>query len=272
MPTISFISANYVARATNYDGDEDWDHHDSATIELIKASPTGEHFSAVARDAALAGFDTIDVWTAHCHYRHHAGPRFDDYLEIVKGICSQYDLAIATYAGGLSPGPGGDLEAPFRFMKQLGAPVFAGGLWGAQMSEVVRSVNDICEKFDVRWAFENHPEKTPEQVFEKIGRGQFPRIGVALDTGWFGTQGFDALEAIKRLREHLLAVHLKDVKAPGRHDTCTLGDGIVPVEQVARYLAQTDFKGPICIEHEPYDRDPMPEIMTSLERLKQWLK
>jgi sugar phosphate isomerase/epimerase len=95
---------------------------------------------------------------------------------------------------------------------------------------------------------------------------------VALDTGWCGTQGIDSVEAAKRLREKLFIVHLKDVKAAGAHDTCALGEGIVPIEKVVRYLVESRWEGTFCIEHEPYDHDPMADVKKSLERVKKWLK
>src|SRR5688500_1487602 len=94
MPTISFITANFVARARGYDGNPDWMAHDRATVE--SASP--ERFLEVVQDLVAAGFDAIDVWTAHCHWRHHDR---EDYLEQVKGFCSQFDLTITSYAGGM---------------------------------------------------------------------------------------------------------------------------------------------------------------------------
>jgi L-ribulose-5-phosphate 3-epimerase len=265
MPKISFISANYVARALNYRGPDDWMAHDAATIKAASA----EHFAGVVADVAAAGFENIDIWTAHCHWQHHAG---GDYIEIVKGLCSNYDLGITSYAGGLHPSSAADLEAPFKFMKQLGAPIFAGGMWGADPAQMAPHIQKICERLNVRYALENHPEKSVEEILAKIGGGQHGRIGVALDTGWCGTQGMDALEAAKRLREKLFIVHLKDVKAAGAHDTCALGEGIVPIEKVVRYLVESRWEGTLCIEHEPYDHDPMPDIKRSLERVKGWLK
>src|SRR5439155_16087126 len=96
MRTISFISANYVARANYYNGIEDWGAQDRAT----NAAANPDTFQAMARDVASAGFEAIDIWTAHCHWQHHspapsdpvgAGsprPLSSDYLEQVKGICS----------------------------------------------------------------------------------------------------------------------------------------------------------------------------------------
>lgn len=266
MRTISFITANYVARVLNYNGDENWMTHDQATIAAMNA----EHFRAVAKDIADAGFEAADIWTAHCNWRAHGL----DFVEQVKGICSQYDLAIPSYVGGLvlDMPTRQSIEPQFRFMKQLGAQIWAGGMWGADPAQMTPVVDEVCEQYNVYWGLENHPEKTAEEMLAKIGGGKYKRVGIALDTGWCGTQGLDALEAVKKVRDKLLILHLKDVESVGRHDTCALGEGIVPVEKVARYLVDTNWSGVIGIEHEPYDRDPMPEIKRSLERAKQWLR
>jgi sugar phosphate isomerase/epimerase len=267
MPTISFITANFVARARGYDGNPDWMVHDQATVG--SASP--ERFLEVVQDLVAAGFDAVDVWTAHCHWRHHDR---EDYLEQVKGFCSQFDLTITSYAGGMDVTSAADLDAPLRFMKQLGAPLLAGGIRGLPPAELCAAMDDACRRYGVRWAYENHPEKTFDELLAKVDGGKHERVGVALDTGWCGTQGMDAVDAARRLHEmgKLFIVHLKDVMAAGKHDTCAIGDGIVPCEAVVRYLAKAGWAGDIAIEHEPYDRDPMPEIARSLERVRGWLK
>jgi sugar phosphate isomerase/epimerase len=267
MRTVSFISANYVARALNYKGPADWMPNNDATIKAA----TAEHFLEVVQDVAGAGFEAIDIWTAHCHWQHHDR---EDYLEQVKGFCSQFDLTITSYAGGFEAKEAKDIDVPFRFMKQLGATLFAGGIHGLPPAELAPMVNETCHRYGSRWAFENHPEKAVDEIFAKIDGGRHDRVGVALDTGWCGTQEMDALDAVKRLREadKLFIVHLKDVVAVGAHDTCAIGEGIVPCERVVRYLVQSGWQGDIAIEHEPFDRDPMPEIVRSYQRVKEWLK
>jgi sugar phosphate isomerase/epimerase len=264
MPQLSFITANYVARALEYNGETDWSAHDVATVRSID----GQSFGAICNDIAAAGFDCIDIWTAHCHHDFH---RDSDYLEVVKGLCSAYDFTIASYAGGLRPSTAAEIESPFRFMKQLGAPLFAGGIFGSMPAdEAMPHIQAACEKYNVRYAFENHPETSIAEIRAKMGTGKFNRCGVALDTGWCARQGIDALEAARQLREHLLIVHLKDIQ-PGGIETCALGEGIVPVEKVVRYLIEDGWDGPISIEHSTYDHDPMPEIERSLGRARQWV-
>ena len=264
--TISFITANYVARARRYSGENDWGVHDRATVEQSRADP----FDAVARDVQAAGFDAVDVWMAHCHWRSHDAAR----LRHVRESCGKHGLRITSYAGGLHANTPADLEQPLRFMGELGAPVLAGGLWGGMApADVCKAVQAVGDKYNVSWGLENHPEKSVDEILAKIGGGQYPRVGVALDTGWCITQQFDALDAVRRVadRGKLMLLHLKDVTRLGGHDTCAIGDGVLPAEQIVRHLKRTGWTGTICIEHEPYDRDPMPEVKTSLARVREWL-
>jgi sugar phosphate isomerase/epimerase len=266
--TTSFITANFVGRALNYNGPLDWAPNDEATVKSI----TPDGFLDVVRDVVAHGFDAVDIWTAHCHWKHHDR---EDYLEQVKGYCSQFDLTITSYAGGVDPASAADIDAPLRFMKQLGAPMFAGGIWGPLTpAEFAPMIETACQKYGVRWALENHPEKSVDEIFARIDNARHAHLGVALDTGWCATQGLDALDAVKHIQDanKLFILHLKDVTEQGKHDTCAIGEGIAPCEQIVRHLARSGWQGNITIEHEPYDRDPLPEIDRSLARVKEWLK
>jgi len=55
------------------------------------------------------------------------------------------------------------------------------------------------------------------------------------------------------------------------HETCVLGDGVVGIRQCVAALKEIGYKGGISIEHEPEDRNPLPDVKLSLARLNQWL-
>ena len=94
----------------------------------------------------------------------------------------------------------------------------------------------VLDAHGVRLGIENHPERTPAEVLAKIERGGGV-FGTTVDTGWWGTQGYDAAQAIEELGEHVLHVHLKDVLAVGEpHETCRWGEGVVPIEECVRAL------------------------------------
>ncbi len=119
------------------------------------------------------------------------------------------------------------------------------------------------------------------EIFARLGQGDEDVVGVALDTGWCATRDWDALKAINEFGPRILAVHLKDVKAKRAektgfdfidmgHETCRLGDGVVPVQAIVSVLRERGFRGPIGIEHEPELFDPRAEVRESRERVERW--
>ncbi|MCX6046810.1 MAG: TIM barrel protein [Chloroflexi bacterium] len=139
-------------------------------------------------------------------------------------------------------------------------------------NDYFRPLETYADKaYGVRLGIENHPEKTPQELLEKIGDGADGFIGAAVDTGWFGTQGFDAMFALIELRNHLVYIHLKDVLAPGAHVTCRYGQGCVPIQRCVEMLQRLDYDGPISIEHEPEHADPTEDVRASARILRRWL-
>src|SRR3954454_17217746 len=128
MPKISFISANYVARALNYSGGAttDWGKFDKAT----RANASADDFMRIAMGVSEAGFEAIDIWDAHCDWRKVG---HEDDIEPIKGACSQFYLAISSYAGGLNAADMANVDKLLKFMKQLGTNTDAGGVWGAAL-------------------------------------------------------------------------------------------------------------------------------------------
>ncbi|NOZ22445.1 MAG: sugar phosphate isomerase/epimerase [Planctomycetes bacterium] len=261
MPTVSFTTANYAGRALRYDTRADWAEHIEATIRSTSTQVLG----AILTDIKDAGFGAVDVWMCHCDWQAHAA---DDFATQTHKQIKKAGLRVATYAGGASVSSREELQMLFGFMELLGAPILSGIIWG--LDEPAPIVQDICEKCDLRWARENHEEKSTDEMLAQISGGKLDRCGLALDTGWCARQDLDALEAVKAVRERLFVMHLKDMKA-GATETCVLGDGDLPVEQIVRYLVETGWTGAICIEHEPLHRDPMPQTAESLKRLTEWL-
>src|SRR6476661_1280343 len=168
MPRISFISANYVARALNYPGGttSEWGKFDKAT----RASASADDFMRIAMEVSEAGFEAIDIWDAHFDWRR-AG--FEDDIEQIKGACSQFDLAISSYAGGLTGADMANVEKLLKFMKQLGTSIYAGGIWDADLPAVWPSVDEWCAKLGMRFGFENHPEKSVDEILAKIDGGKW---------------------------------------------------------------------------------------------------
>ena len=108
---------------------------------------------------------------------------------------------------------------------------------GAGFSGDAEAIAAACAERNVCLAVENHPEKTPAELLEKIARGH-GAFAATVDTGWWGTHGYDAARAIEELGRQAVHVHLKDVLAEGEpHETCRWGEGIVPIRECVRARA-----------------------------------
>jgi predicted dehydrogenase/sugar phosphate isomerase/epimerase len=274
-PTPSFVTACLVARPLKYRMDQGWGQGDKASNDWFAPLDTfASRFDAMLGEIKALGFDSIDLWCAHLHWRwatvHH--------VETAKELLAKHGLVVRSYPAWVMGGAA-DLHAACRLCVALDIPYFVGNceLFGTDRAAAVA----ILREHGVGYAIENHPEKSAAEMLARLGAGDEDLVGLALDTGWCGTAKWDALAALRELAPRLFAVHLKDVKAPrvsrtglhfidNGHETCRLGDGIVPIRAIVGQLRSMGFRGSIGIEHEPETYDPREEIRESRERIEQW--
>lgn len=261
---ISFTSANYVARHVGYNM-TDWAHGDKATNDYFRPLETyGERFEAMLRDIQALGFEAIDLWLSHLHY-HWAT---DEHIAIARDLLNKHRLKVASIGGWFGSTPQ-EFEMSCKIAVALGTTILGG------MTSVLKKdrafVSHTLKERGLKLGIENHPEKSPAEVLAQIGNDGAGAIGATVDTGWFGTQGYDAALALAELGDYVFHVHLKDVLAPGAHETCRYGHGVVPIERCVQTLKQIGYAGAISVEHEPEHFDPTEDIRASLQMLGGWL-
>jgi sugar phosphate isomerase/epimerase len=264
-PTVSFMTANFVAREAGW-SIPDWGAGDRATNEAFAPIDTfRERFAELVDEAVGLGFDAMDLWEGHLNARW-ATP---EHVAAAVAVLNERGVRVASLAGWF----GNDADrvaAVCRLAVAVGAPILGGGtkLLEDDRAGLIR----LLEEHDLRFGLENHPEKTPAEVLAKIGDDAGGKIGATVDTGWFGTQGYDAATAIRELGDRVLHVHLKDVRHAGvPHETCGYGDGVVPLADCVQALRDIGYRGGISVEHEPDSYDPRPEIRVARQRLTGWL-
>lgn len=275
-PTVSFMSANFVARQLGYHMPAGWGQGDQATQEFFRPLATfAGRFDAMLAEIKELGFGAVDLWGAHLHYAW-ATP---EHIALAKQALGRHGLRVVSYASWVTGGVA-DLRAACRLCRELGIPVIGGFI--ELVGKDRAAAAGVLREFGVVYGYENHPEGSVAEVLEKVGVGDEDVIGVAVDTGWFGTRGVDALDATERLLPRIKHVHLKDVKAPRPeksgfpfidmgHETCRLGAGIVPVEAITRFLIGRGYRGALAVEHEPEDFDPREECAASRRDVIRWI-
>lgn len=259
MTTIAFMLANYAARPLK-DQRESWAQAEQATSAHFRPLKSfAGRFEGYLKDVTALGFHAVDLWQPMLDHRWIT----DNHLDIAAELLDEYAVEVTSFAGWLGKTED-DFEANCEIASWFNAPLLVGST-AAPRAYLI----DALEKFGLRWAYENEPEKTPAQVLGKIGKNRL--IGVCADTGWFGTHGYDAADALLELAPRLLHVHLKDVRQVGTHESCRYGEGIVPLERCVRVLQEVGYKGAISVEHETAPYDPSEDCRASLELLEHWL-
>jgi sugar phosphate isomerase/epimerase len=262
---ISFMGANLVAQHLDWNMTKGWAAAERATDGYYAPLDTfAKRFDAFLGDVARMGFDWIDVWKPQVN----GAWATDEHLAIARDLIDRRAVRVASYAGGFGA-TAEEFAQSCRVASAIDARILGGTtpLLAADRAAVV----DALESYNLRLAIENHPEKSPAEMFDQIGDGAGGRIGTAVDTGWWATQGFDASRAIEKLAGHMLHIHLKDVRAAGSHDTCRYGEGIVPLRECIRAALEAGYNGAISVEHEPETHDPREECVASRELLEGWL-
>jgi L-ribulose-5-phosphate 3-epimerase len=261
MNRISFMGANLVAQQLGWNMTEGWSQGDAAANAHYAPLATFEaRFDAFVASAVAAGFDTVDVWHPQLSYQW-ATPA---HLEAAQRVLDRHGVTVASYGSYY-----GDTVEEFRRANEV-ASALGTRILGGQTSLLASdraATLAVLEEFGNVLGLENHPQRSAAELLAEIGTDSGGLVGATVDTGWFATQGADAAQAIRELGENVFYVHLKDVRAAGAHDTCALGDGVVPVADCVRALAEVGYRGTISIEHEPEHYDPFAEVEISRQRL-----
>ena len=253
------ITANYWLEINDYQR-ADWE--ELRRLHRAKFGP--ENLDAMLARIADMGFGYVEL------YIGHAGHSAQDPLwkgVTAKDIIAMFDkhgLQLASYCvGGL--GLDRDFDAPFEFADALGAPMLSG--WLGREPESLSKIASYCERYDKRYAIENHGPTyslaTAEEILAACGHSE--RIGACPDTGIFARAIGDAVGAAKLLAEHTIHTHLKGFnKAKGAG--CAPGDDDIGLDQVVRILRDIGYSGVYSIEYE-VGHNPDAELVHA----RQWL-
>jgi sugar phosphate isomerase/epimerase len=253
---IAFNGANLVGRCTGYRFElKNWHQQDLKTVAITDE----KEWRDICQEIKKAGFKAIEVWQSH------ASPQTLDAkkAERWKAIMDEAGLKPIGYAGHIN-------AKGAQVCKWLGITQISGGLWPPHSPTDPKELTSICEESGVLYNYENHPEKSAEEMLSKIGGGN-RWLALCVDTGWFGTQGIDAAKFIRGAGSRVRHVHLKDVKASGGHETCILGTGVVDLKGCLKALKEIGYQGWLSWEDEPEDRNPFDSAVRNREWIEQQL-
>lgn len=173
MNTVSFMTANFVARQLGYRMTGGWGQGDTAANAYFAPIETyPERFDALLREVRAMGFGAIDLWLAHLHWSWAT----DAHLEVAHDLLQRHALRVVSLAGGFG-GTADEFARTCRIANAVGTDTLGGStpLLAADRPKLVEALG----AFGLRLAIENHPERDPDELLATIGDGADGRIGTA---------------------------------------------------------------------------------------------
>lgn len=262
---VAFNTANFAYRQAFYSSEEDWGI--ACRTSRLYFSPIEtfrERMDEMLAEIQDLGFSQLELWHFHLNQKWW----IPEHVEVLQSLLKERKMSVFAYCGGF-----GDTEEEFlktcELMQQLGISILAGAT--PLLFKNRPFLVEQLRKYGLVFAYENHPEKTPQEVLDKIGDTDTDVIGTTIDTGWYGTQQYPADQAIRELKDRLVHIHLKDVCKVGTHETCGYQEGVVDLQACVEALKEIGYTGKISVEHEPHAYKPNEDIRRSRVLLEGWL-
>jgi sugar phosphate isomerase/epimerase len=133
------------------------------------------------------------------------------------------------------------------------------------------SLDKLVAEYDIRICIHNHG---PGALFGKISsvldavEGHDKRIGACVDTGHFIRSGEDPVEAVRRIKDRVFAVHLKDDTHKGDKGSHNVVIGKANLDVTGIFTALRDIKfpadGSISLEYESNPDNPIDDMKQCL--------
>lgn len=135
--------------------------------------------------------------------------------------------------------------------------------------ELLDLTNKLVQQYNIRLAIHNHgPEDklypSVNSIYEKI-KSLDKRVGFCVDIGHVVRNGEDPAGMIKKYRDRLYDIHMKDVsRAAVDGKPIELGRGVIEILAVMKALREIAYQGVVAFEYEKDEDDPVVGLAESV--------
>jgi inosose dehydratase len=166
-----------------------------------------------------------------------------------------------------------EVDTAFAYASNAGIETIIG----VPNYEFLPQVNELVKKYNIKLAVHNHGPgdnlyRSPNHVYEKI-KDLDKRIGLCIDIGHVVRIGEDPIALIKKYKDRLYDMHMKDVDKVAEDGTpVEIGRGVIDIPGVISALKAIGYSQQVAIEYEKDGEDPVPGLAESVGYLRGVIK
>src|SRR5205085_4067574 len=166
-----------------------------------------------------------------------------------------------------------EVDTAFAYASNAGIETIIG----VPNYEFLPQVNELVKKYNIKLAVHNHGPgdnlyRSPNHVYEKI-KDLDKRIGLCIDIGHVVRIGEDPIALIKKYKDRLYDMHMKDVDKVAEDGTpVEIGRGVIDIPGVIGALKSIGYSQQVAIEYEKDGEDPVPGLAESVRYLSGVMK
>ncbi len=162
-----------------------------------------------------------------------------------------------------------EVDRAFAYAERYGSDVFIGVPNYELADYVIKKVKET----GIKVAIHTHgPDGAPFPNIQKVAEiFKDPSLGVGccMDLGHSVRMGEDIVKDIKKYKDWIYDIHIKDETAPSKQGkTWEMGRGVIDFRPIMKVLRQIKYQGVVSLEFEKNGDNPHPGIAESIGYLR----
>jgi len=158
-----------------------------------------------------------------------------------------------------------EMDRAFEYAKMVGVDLIVG----IPLHEDLAYLDQKVKEYDIRFGIHNHgPEDKlypNATVAVNLIKDLDARIGLCFDMGHNIRDGHDPVADLKKYKDRIFDIHLKNVTAAtAEGKTCELGRGVIDIPAFVAMLRKVKYNGKVSLEYEKDMKTPLQGISESV--------
>ena len=192
----------------------------------------------------------------------------EEQMEAFKAKCKEYGVN-PYILGPIYMRSEADVDRAFDYAKRYGAEMFIGVPNYELADYVIKKVKDT----GIKLAIHTHgPDGAPfPNIYKVVEIFKDPSLGIGccMDLGHSVRMGEDIVKDIKKYKEWIYDIHIKDETAPEKKgQTWEMGRGVIDFRPIVKVLRQIKYQGVVSLEFEKNGKNPHPGVAESIGYLR----